>query len=459
MIRFFCTKKLLLGVKHRTSLPTVCNGYLYTTKSSRETISDPEKYLTVSYPQNSCGFSLESATSASKKRKIDEVQNPDSVLKLLRSYGLNETHIKKLITARPAVLLADFENTLKSNLEVFVSLGFSGTNLGKLFVKYPRVLGCDAKETVEFLREYGFSNEQIASFTLKRPTLYLHNAHENLKPKFEFLKSLGFSPVDVAKRLSMQPFILQSSLENRIIPAVRVLRRILGSDENVVKALGACFMIAERRDLDKVLEANITLLLDRGVPKDLVLRMFMQRPKYLLLKTDRLNEVVTEVEKLGLHPSNMIFLLAVRTLGLTNKELWKKRVEAYQSFGMSKDEIYLAFKMQPQFMEVSDEKIQKLMSFYLYKLKLRPSDISKQPKLMLLSLDKRIMPRCAVLQILLSKDLIKRDIKPYILAMTEKKFLENILSKYQDVAPEVVLAHQGKVQFHGFPEDVKIGFM
>ncbi|CAK9167516.1 unnamed protein product [Ilex paraguariensis] len=65
--------------------------------------------------------------------------------------------------------------------------------------------------------------------------------------------------------------------------------------------------------------------------------------------------------------------------------------------------------------------------------------LSKNPKLLSLSLEKRIIPRCSVLQLLMSKDLIKRDISlAYALQMTEQMFLRKFVSKYQHMIPEVV---------------------
>lgn len=40
--------------------------------------------------------------------------------------------------------------------------------------------------------------------------------------------------------------------------------------------------------------------------------------------------------------------------------------------------------------------------------------------------------------------------------MTEKMFVEQLVSKYQDVVPEVIEAHQGKIGFQGFPDDLKM---
>lgn len=119
---------------------------------------------------------------------------------------------------------------------------------------------------------------------------------------------------------------------------------------------------------------------------------------------------------------------------------------------MSKDEIYSAFKLQPMCVIVSVKKIQKMMNFYLSKLNLSPSIISKNQNLLMHSLEKRIIPRCSVLQLLFSQGLIKEDIKQvvYVLRMKEETFKMRIMSKYKEEVPDIIEAHKGEIEFERF---------
>jgi len=75
---------------------------------------------------------------------------------------------------------------------------------------------------------------------------------------------------------------------------------------------------------------------------------------------------------------------------------------------------------------------------------------------MQLSLEKRIVPRCSVLQVLMSKGVIKGDFSlVYVLKMVQQKFEKNYVSKYVNVIPEVIEAYQGKIQFQGFSIELK----
>jgi len=452
--------KLPKQLKHKAS--SLTHGHFFSTSSAKPIAelpnsNDPQS-PTVSFLQNSCGLSLESAISASQKLNIENLKNPNSVLGLLRTHGLTQTHIRNLISSRPRLLLADLDNTLKPNMELFESLGISSTSLAKMLSNnphvLPRVLESDAYTVVEFFRAHGFRNEQISTLTMKRPTLYLLNPHKILKPKFEFFKSLGLSGPEIAKLLSTQPTILARSLEKQIIPCVQELRQILGTDENVLKAIKAGYGIIEV-NVEKVLKPNMSMLISRGVPQSLALKLFFLGPKSLLMTTCRFSEIVSEVMKLGFDPNKLQFVIAIRSMAMS-KTLWEQKVETYRSFGLSKVEIYSAFKRKPLFMAVSEKKIKKSMGFFVNKLKIKPSLISKNPIIIRFSLEKRIIPRCSVLQLLISKRLIKEDTSIFqAVIMSENKFVEKLVSKYQNEAPDVVRAHQGKIEFQGFPIDLK----
>ncbi|XP_059440990.1 transcription termination factor MTERF5, chloroplastic-like [Corylus avellana] len=145
---------------------------------------------------------------------------------------------------------------------------------------------------------------------MRRPRLYLLNAHKNLKPKLEFFKSLGLSDLEVTKLLSRRPSILARSLENQITPCVQELRRILGTEENVLKAIKECQYILEC-NVEKVVQPNISMLISHGVPESFVLKSLFIRPVTLLVRTCRLSEVASEVMKLGFDPNSLRFVPSV----------------------------------------------------------------------------------------------------------------------------------------------------
>ncbi|KAL6181797.1 hypothetical protein ACLB2K_048446 [Fragaria x ananassa] len=412
--------------------------------------SDPKSF-TVSYLRKSCGLSLESAVSAAQKLQIEPKHSPDSVLSLFKTHGLNQTQIRNIISKRPMLLLADLDGKIRPNLELLNSLGLSGTSLAQVILKEPTALENDAKSVLECFRSHGFSEEEILTLTMKLPTLYTYDAEKKIKPKLEFLKSVGFSELDIAKVVSSEPYILTRSLKNQIIPSIEILRRVLGSEEVVVKVVKRCYRILEK-PLDKLLEQNIDALSSNGVPQSLISKLLVIHPAVLLLSPYQVSEGIAFVKGLGFNPNSLKFLLAVRSVAGMSKALWEQKQETFRSCGMSKDDIDSAFKVQPMCMVVSVKKIQKMMNFYLSKVHLNPLAIRKNPNLLFYSLEKRVIPRCSVLQLLLSHDLIREDSNYFVhvIRMNEEAFKEKIISKYKDVVPDVIKAHKGMIEFEGF---------
>ncbi|KAG6683922.1 hypothetical protein I3843_12G037600 [Carya illinoinensis] len=456
MLRLICSR-LPQKLKHRPSKTSHANFFStsYLKSISGPSNSKDPQSLTVSFLQDSCGFSLESAISYSKKLNIENVKNPNSVLDLLKNHGLTQTHISNLIRIRPVFLLADLENTLMPNIKVFESLGFSGSSLAKMLSKHPAVLESDAHAAVEFFRAHGFSDKQITTLTMNCPSLYTYNAQKIFKPKLEFFKSLGFSDLEITKILSAEPFVLTRSLEKTIIPCVQELRRILGTDENVLKVIKVYCPVL-RTNVVHTLQPNIATLISHGVPRSFVLNFFC-RPSSLLICGNRFSEIVVEVIKLGFDPNSRKFVLAIMSMAQNTKTLWEQKVEALRSFGLSEVEIYSAFKRRPLCMSCSEKKIKKMMDFLVNKLKMKPSMISNCLYLLQHSLEKRIIPRCSVMQVLMLKGLIKEDIGFFgMVTMAEKEFMVRFVSKYQNEVPDVVRAHQGKIEFQGLPIAMEI---
>ncbi|KAF9624936.1 hypothetical protein IFM89_015656 [Coptis chinensis] len=92
--------------------------------------------------------------------------------------------------------------------------------------------------------------------------------------------------------------------------------------------------------------------------------------------------------------------------------------------------------------------MQSRVEFFTVKQNFELSDIVKNPVILALSLEKRIIPRCNVLKILYSIGLIGRvNAGSVTLALTlnEEKFIEKYVTKYQVTVPEMVHAYKRQI--------------
>ncbi|KAF8395568.1 hypothetical protein HHK36_019518 [Tetracentron sinense] len=334
--------------------------------------------LTVNYLINSCGLSPESALRASQKIEIKTAIRPDSVLELFRNYEFTDTHIVKLITKSPSLLLAD--------------------------------------------------------------------PIKNLSPKIEFFRNNGISDPILAKMLSADPSILRRSLENQIIPSFNYLKSFLHTNENIAFSLGRATWILHSPQ--KVMGPNIAILRNHGVPESIILKMIMIRPRILSLKTYKFSKSVTKIIEMGFDPSSLMFVHGLAALSGVKKGIWEAKLAVYRSYGWSEDEILWMFRKQPVCMAPSAKKIKTALDFFVNKLNWTPADISKYPTTLFLSLEKRTMPRCSVIEVLLSKGLMKKGQMGNALMKAEDVFLKNYVIKYEEDLPQLSMIYQN-VKLHG----------
>ena len=197
--------------------------------------SSPKQHsFTVSYLVNSCGLSPESALSASRKVQFETPDGADSVLALLRNYGCTNTHISKIVSKYPLLLIANSEKTLLPKLEFFRSAGFSGPDLVRIVVGSPSIL----KRSLE----------------------------NHLIPSYNFLKSMDMVHENIVKAFSRSYWLTGKSVQDTIASNVEILKEIGVPMSNIssLVAMHPCAVFQNRekfsRSVEKVFEMGINPL-------------------------------------------------------------------------------------------------------------------------------------------------------------------------------------------------------
>ncbi|XP_026436312.1 uncharacterized protein LOC113334179 isoform X1 [Papaver somniferum] len=295
---------------------------------------------------------------------------------------------------------------------------------------------------LDLLQSYGFTKSHISNLITKNPScLLLSNPNKTLKPKLDYLNSKGFSGVELAKVLSFNPYILGRGL-NEIVNFFDALKNILQTDDNVAAALRRCSMVYQL-DLDIKLMLNIGVLRNEGLAECDICKLFIRQPRVLSISNVRFKEVIAEVMGMGFNPLETSFILAVEAFAVNSKSTWEAKVNAYKRLGWSDEEFRIAFLKQPQCMRVSEKQITLVGDFLVNEMGYSPSVIAKRPRIFCSSLKNRIIPRCSVIRILVSKGLVKNLISPSSLAtLTETSFLSKFVFKYEKEAPELFEVYQ-----------------
>ncbi|KAL1833923.1 transcription termination factor MTERF2, chloroplastic [Daucus carota subsp. sativus] len=331
---------------------------------------------------------------------------------LQNEYGLSK---KSLIRASECLSFDFSDQRAHSVLQLFRTFGFPRPNINKIISKYPGILK-------------GYHPEML------------------IKPKLEFLLSMDLSRAEVIAIVTKCPPILHRSLNNRIKPTFNLLSSLIGSRDTLVLLKHNPHILTAYRIQD--LSFNFEFLCELGVPRFQIVK-YLAGPFPVLGKPhDKLRSVALKVKGMGFDLSSGYFFDAVVALCHVTDSTWEARCVLFRSFGFSNHEIDLMLRKLPRIMCYSEKKISESVQFVVNKLQWTPSRLSCHPAILSYSLQKRTIPRCSVLQVLVSKNITRESYRlSTILSLTQRKFLMEYVNAHMDKVPEVMEAYQGKLRF------------
>ncbi|XP_047043707.1 transcription termination factor MTERF15, mitochondrial-like, partial [Lolium rigidum] len=296
------------------------------------------------------------------------------------------------------------------------------------------------------LRHYGFANADILRIVRSASVLLLVDPERILRPKLDFFASLGFKP----RKLATAPFLLARSLDKHLVPSIQFLRGIIGSDDHLRQALHRQPRTLSS-DLETSMRPAVEALRRGGLTEAAISKLLVINLCVLRLSPDRISKVFEDLKEIGMCIADSRSLYCFGVMCTLKRETWLRKLELYTSFGLSEGEVFSAFKTQPTMLALADDNIEKKVRFLLDELKLGIHAIMSRPVILCYSLDKCILPRCAVLSVLMREGRIQREIKlPQALLGTSREFSTKYVLKHADEIPDVVKAYEGKIKFEGF---------
>ncbi|XP_026420604.1 uncharacterized protein LOC113316668 [Papaver somniferum] len=151
---------------------------------------------------------------------------------------------------------------------------------------------------------------------------------------------------------------------------------------------------------------------------------------------------------MDMNPLRHIFIVDIKGLTWMSDATWKTKVDVFKRWGWSEEHIQTAFRKHPYYMMHSEKKITAVMDFLVNEMGYDSLSIAENPKIFHSSLKKRIIPRCSIIIILVSKGLIKKKNPLTSLSgMTDESFSEKFVKLYEREAPEVMKVFQGQLNY------------
>ncbi|RWW22192.1 hypothetical protein GW17_00013622 [Ensete ventricosum] len=134
------------------------------------------------------------------------------------------------------------------------------------------------------------------------------------------------------------------------------------------------------------------------------------------------------------------------------RSTWEARLKVFRSLGWSEEEFRIAFQRTPLFVLVSEPKMRKMVQFLMVEVKLKASNLSREPRLLMYGLENRLLPRFSVFRLMEAKGLVKdgseRKRNSLVIGMftcSVRTFLEKYVQRYSEVAPELMDVYNGRV--------------
>ncbi|KAL6137306.1 hypothetical protein ACLB2K_062598 [Fragaria x ananassa] len=207
-----------------------------------------------------------------------------------------------------------------------------------------------ADSVLALFRRYEFSDTQISDLVRRHPRLLLvANAQKTLLPKLEFLSS-----------------ICQGST---------------------------------------LLKQLVTEL---GMPSNCIAYLLKSHTRIVTKKLEEFGQIVSNVKGMGFGSRKILFVQAMGALSM-KKTAWRVKEQVYKRWGWSESDIRSAFRMLPLCMLVSEEKIMGVMEFLVNTMRWKSGEVAEYLYVLSYSLEKRIIPRCSVIRVLLLKGLIEEE--------------------------------------------------
>ena len=187
--------------------------------------SSKQHSFIVSYLINSCGLSIETAISTSKKVQFENPKNPDSILALLKNHGCNNTHISKIVAKLSLLLLANPKKTFFPKLQFLGSVGLSHVNLAKILASNPSILHRSLENnlipTYNLPKGVKIGDENVPKVVVRHCWIPSEDLKKTIAPNVKLLREVG---VLITHILFLATFF--SILAKRVISLAKMSRKL-----------------------------------------------------------------------------------------------------------------------------------------------------------------------------------------------------------------------------------------
>ncbi|XP_042498134.1 transcription termination factor MTERF5, chloroplastic-like [Macadamia integrifolia] len=304
------------------------------------------------------------------------------------------------------------------------------------------------ESVVHFLRQLGFSEAHVRGAVRVSPQILFSKIEKTLKPKLKLFQEIGLTGSDLGRFISKNAGLLTVSLDRRLIPCMEVLKKmftIYGGHRSLILVLQRCKWVLTS-DPEARLLPNISLLESHGIVGSQLSALFRRQPTLFLMRESALRDQLRRVVEMGVSADSRMFVHALHTISCMSPETLRGKFELFQGFGFSEEECMTMFEKMPVLFRCSEVKLKFGIEFFMNVIGFEKMVLVQRPMCLMYSIEKRVIPRYRVIEILKSKRLLKKvPIFLHVVELPEKKFVDRFISRFKDDLEELLVAYKGAV--------------
>ncbi|XP_065011827.1 transcription termination factor MTERF8, chloroplastic-like [Musa acuminata AAA Group] len=282
----------------------------------------PESSLMAEYLVSSCGFHPDQAAKASKLLgRVESRHQPDSVLGLFKSYGFDNTQVKKVISANPRFLLLDVEKTLAPKFRALQDLGFSCSDITHLVRSNNHVISHKSQNMLAKIQLWqGLlgSNDLLMKICKRNRWFLGYSIEKRIQPNIEILRDCGITDQKLSMILRQYPVLITQNAET----LKALISRVDGMGVPRTSGMFLLILSVLQSISEKNFKAHLEFFKGFGWSEDDFLAAFRKAPTFVRISLKSLqrkmeflvNEAGCAPSHLALRPDILLFSLEKRLM-------------------------------------------------------------------------------------------------------------------------------------------------
>uniref|UniRef100_A0A0D9WNH1 Uncharacterized protein n=1 Tax=Leersia perrieri TaxID=77586 RepID=A0A0D9WNH1_9ORYZ len=279
-----------------------------------------------------------------------------------------------------------------------------------------------------FLSGLGLSGADIAAVVVNDPRFICARVDKTLDARVAELSSIGMSRSQIARLI---PVVRSHFRCKSLGSKLAFFLTVFGSFDRCLEVFRLNYGIVSS-NLEKVIKPNLVFLQKCGIAlTDLPSYAFMSR--VICRPTKRLEEALVRANEFGVRQGTRMFVHAVLTFAILSEEKLAKKLGLFKKLGWSQEDLTVAVRSMPPILTIDEDRLKKNMKFLTKDVGLEIPYIARRPTLIMYSVERRLLPRHCLMNILKRNGLLRADYDFFSIAVfSNKKFLDKFVHRYEE---------------------------